>query len=107
MTRNQVSSLALAFSTLFTSHVMAADNSPVTRAQVNAELAEAVRTGNVMASDTGELMKDVFPQSYPAEPSSTVTRAQVRVELAEANRTGNVLVGDIGHRFNEVFPERW
>lgn len=107
MTRNQISSIALALGTLFTGHVMAAENGPVTRAQVKAELAEAVRTGNVIVGDTGQLMKDVFPQNYPAHTPSTVTRAQVRAEQAEANRTGNESAGDIGHRFHEVFPERW
>lgn len=107
MTRNQISSIALAFGTLLTGHAMAADNGPVTRAQVKAELAEAVRTGNVIVGDTGQLMKDVFPQNYPAQSPSTVTRAQVQAELVEANRTGNVVAGESGHKFNEVFPERW
>lgn len=55
---------------------MAADNGPVTRAQVIAELAEAVRTGNVMISDTGALEKELFPQRYPAQADSSRTRAR-------------------------------
>jgi len=86
---------------------MAADNGPVTQAQVIAELAEAIRTGNVIVGDTGELLRDVFPQRYPAQADSSRTRAQVRAELALASQTGNGRNDEIGYRFSNVFPERW
>lgn len=58
----------------------------VTREQVKAELAEAVRTGDIMAG--GELsgkLNELYPNQYPAKQAKTsLTRAQVKTELAEA-----------------------
>ncbi|HEY5582360.1 MAG TPA: DUF4148 domain-containing protein [Rhodoferax sp.] len=63
----------------------------VTREQVKAELAEAVRTGDVMADgETGRKLNEVFPNGYPAKQvQSSVTREQVKAELAETVRTGD------------------
>jgi hypothetical protein len=42
-----------------------------TRAQVKAELAEAIRTGNVLAdSESGRLMNEVYPNRYPQAPQA-------------------------------------
>jgi len=45
MTRTQISAIAFAFSALFAGQAMAATDAPVTRAQVKAELAEAINSG--------------------------------------------------------------
>jgi len=45
MTRTQLSAIAIALSTMLAGQAMAADNVPVTRAQVKAELAEAMANG--------------------------------------------------------------
>jgi hypothetical protein len=61
---------------------------------VKAELAEAIRTGDMMA--TGELglkLNEEFPQRYPAvvAVASTKTRDQVNAETREAIRNGDML----------------
>lgn len=68
-----------------------------TREQVRAELAEAVRTGDVAAPQgtvdamgiaTGAKLKDLYPHRYPAQAVavSTKTREQVRSEAIESLR---------------------
>lgn len=61
-----------------------------TRDEVKAELAEAVRTGNIIAGNTSQTLRELFPNNYPS-PSvgMPLTREQVRAELAEAIRTGD------------------
>ena len=74
---------------------MAADAStPITRGQVKAELAEAVRTGNILADgETGMKMNELFPGNYPAKAAvQGKTRDQVKGEVTEANRTGTMPV---------------
>jgi hypothetical protein len=81
-----------------------------TREQVKSELAEAIRTGDVVASgETGLKLNELYPQRYPAKTMTAgKTRAQVTAELAEAIRTGDVLAnGDGGLKLNEVFPQRY
>ena len=96
MNRTQISAIAIALSALIAGPAIAADNGPATRAQVKAELAEAVRTGNVIISTSGELAREAHPNNYPAPSASTVTRAQVQAELAEAHRAGNMLIDESG-----------
>lgn len=108
MTRTQISAIAFAFSTLFAGQAMAASNAPVTRAQVQAELAEAVRTGNVVVGESSAKLNQVFPNNYVAQqPASTVTRAQVQAELAEAINAGNIIVGESSAKLNAVFPQNY
>lgn len=45
MTRNQIPAIPIAFATLFAGQAMAASDAPITRAQVKAELAEAIANG--------------------------------------------------------------
>lgn len=89
-----------------------ADNfvSTKTRAEVKAELAEAVRTGNIVADgQTGALAKDLFPAQYPKEAvAAGKTRAQVKAELAEARRTGNIVVdAETGLTERALYPHRF
>lgn len=109
MTRTHASAIAFAFATLFAGQAMAADTgSPITRAQVSVELAEAIRTGNVIAGESSTKLNEEFPHNYPAQRvSSTMTRAQVQAERAEAIRTGNIMVGESGAKLNEVFPHNY
>lgn len=107
MTRTQLSAIAIAFSTLFAGQAMAANDAPVTRAQVQAELAEAIRSGNVIINESGERLNEAFPHNYSAEVASTVSREQVRAELSEAIRNGDILVNESGERLNEAFPNNF
>ena len=78
----------------------------VTREQVQADLAAAVRSGDIMDSQTGLKLNEVFPNRYPVQQAqSTLTRDQVNAELADAQRTGNyVVAGEESGLCNEVHP---
>ena len=97
-----------------------------TRADVMAEMAEAKRTGNVMASTqvaidfgstTAAKLNEIFPSRYPAVASAPAkTRAEVRTELAEAQRTGDipadnlaslVYAGVPGQKLKDVYPTQY
>ena len=80
----------------------------VTREQVQADLAAAVRSGDIMDSQTGLKLNELYPGQYAAKQAqSTLTREQVKAELAEAQRTGDMVVGQSGRKLNEVFPNRY
>jgi ribosomal protein L30E len=77
-----------------------------TRAQVRAELAEAIRTGDIIAGEAGLKLNEIHPGAYPAKPAvAGKTRAQVHAELAEAMRSGDLLAGgESGLKRNEISP---
>ena len=108
MNRSILSSITLAVAALASGYAMAADTSaPLTRAQVQAELAEAVRTGDIFVDgESGLKMNELFPSRYPAKAVvQGKTRAQVQAELAEAVRTGEIFVdGESGLKMNGLFP---
>ncbi|MCC2597796.1 DUF4148 domain-containing protein [Pusillimonas sp. MFBS29] len=106
MTRTHTYAIALIFTYLFAGQTMAASiNTPVTREQVKAELAEAIRTGDVSPGESGLKLNEQFPQRYPTQQVvATKSRQQVVAELAEAVRTGNISSGEGGLKLNELFP---
>lgn len=109
MNRKHITAIAAALIALSTTQVFAADG-PKTRDQVKAELAEAVRTGNVPAdNESGLMLNQVRPDLYPSQERSVgKTRAEVKAELNEAIRTGNI-VADVesGKKLNELYPARY
>lgn len=123
MKTSYAATLALALAALSAGSAFAADQAAtLTRADVRAEMAEAKRTGNVVADaklieafggTPGQKMNELFPNRYAGkttvvaaaavEPvraemvktsSTSLTREQVRAELAEAQRTGDVVASD-------------
>ncbi|MDP2418301.1 MAG: DUF4148 domain-containing protein [Hydrogenophaga sp.] len=106
MNRKHVTAIAAALIALSATQVFAADG-PKTREQVKAELAEAVRTGNMPAPDeSGLLLNQVYPERY-ASPihQAGKSRAEVRAELDEAIRTGNMVAhGETGERLKDLNP---
>jgi Domain of unknown function (DUF4148) len=85
-------------------------NAQLTREQVNAELAQAIRNGDMPVGGESDLkLNQFYPDRYPARPAAVgKTREQVRAELAEAIRTGNVLAdGESGRMRNEIDPDRY
>lgn len=105
MTRTHTCAVALAFTAMFAGQAMAATtDAPVTREQVKAELAEAIRTGNVSYGESGLKLNEQFPQRYPAQHVASKSREQVKAELAEAVRTGNIVSGESSLKLNEQFP---
>lgn len=79
-----------------------------TRAQVRAELAEAIRTGDIVVGESSLKLNERHPHRYPAFPKAAgKTREQVKAELAEAIRTGDVVVGESSLKLNEIHPHRY
>ena len=70
------------------------DVSGPTRAQVQAELAEAQRRGEIVSGD-GNLFAQVAKQSEVPYAAS-VTPEQVQAELRKALRDGSIISGDSG-----------
>ena len=65
-------------------------SAPKTRAEVQAELLEAQRTGNIMAwGDSGLMLNELYPQRYPPKPAAEgLTREQVQAELRKSQPAG-------------------
>lgn len=79
----------------------------VSREQVKAELAQAVRSGDIMAGgETGLKLNELYPSRYPAKQVPTsVTREQVKAELATAVRSGDIMAGgEVSAMCNELHP---
>lgn len=79
-----------------------------TRAEVQAELAEAIRTGNIIGTGESSLtLRELNPQRYGAAPAapSTLTRAQVTAEFEQARIAGDlVTIGESGLPANAMQP---
>ena len=82
-----------------------------TREQVQAELAQAMQSGDMLAfGESGLTLKQLNPGAYPATASAQATKSrdQVRAELEQAIRTGDILVGgESGAKLNEIVPSRY
>lgn len=113
MKTSYASAIVLAISALAAGHASAEDRhspnteivqsaysanaeSGKTRAQVQSELAEAQRTGDILAlvggKVTGQKLNQISPEQYASvSPAQGKTRAQVLSELAEAQRTGDIV----------------
>jgi hypothetical protein len=108
MNRSILSAITLAVAALAAGNAMATDASaPKTREQVKAELAEAIRTGDIVVNgETQQKANEVNPGLYPAKPVvQGKTRDEVKAELAEAIRTGNFVAnGETQQKANEVNP---
>lgn len=111
MNRKYFSAIALAAATFAAGHALAADASaPKTREQVKAELAEAIRTGDIIVNgETGQKANEFAPGLYPVKTAAQgKAREQVKAELAEAIRTGDIFANDDrGLKLNEVNPQRY
>ena len=78
-----------------------------TREQVKAELAQAIRSGDIMSNgQSGLKLNELYPSRYPTQQvQAGVTREQVKAELALALRTGDYMVGgENGGKCNELHP---
>jgi len=111
MNRKYLSTLTLALAALAAGNVLAADSAaPKTRDQVRAELAEAQRTGDMLAfGNSGKKLNELYPSQYPAKAvTQGNSRAQVQAELAEAQRTGDIVAnGNSGKKLSELHPTQY
>src|SRR5262245_32946249 len=76
------------------------------RAEVLDALAEARRTGELMApGDSGLTLREMNPERYPAAAAGPArTRADVVAEVREALRDGDLAIGDSGLTGRELNP---
>lgn len=79
----------------------------ITRAQVRMELADAIRSGDIVTGESSLSRRELFPQRYPAVTAVGKTRAQVQAELAEAIRNGDIASGEGSLTRRELFPQRY
>ncbi len=84
---------------------LAQSQSPLTREQVQAELREAIRTGDIIDGYESRSRYERNPGAYPARPVvAGKTRDEVKAELAEAVRTGDIIYGETSMKLNERYP---
>jgi len=83
----------VAASLLSSAAVMAADASGAkTREEVKAELADAIRTGNIADNEFAQPLNQLYPSRYPAPAvASARSRVEVKTELAAAVRSGHLV----------------
>lgn len=108
--RIKLAGAAMALAAALTAHGGALAQEGKTREQVKAELAEAIRTGDIILGDSSLKEKDLWPKLYPAPAPAAAagkTREQVKAELAEAIRNGEITVGDSIYKENELWPGRY
>lgn len=106
----RLSVVAIALSTLVAGHAFAADPAAAkTREQVRAELAQAVRSGDLIADgETGARFNQVSPHLYAQPVAVAKSRAEVQAELRDAQARGELIAdGETGARFNEVAPAQY
>src|SRR5262245_25354200 len=77
-----------------------------TRAQVEAELAAAIRNGDMPTNgELGLRQREQRPDLYPSTPVAAKTRAQVEAELADAVRDGDMIAaGESGVKEKDLRP---
>ena len=85
-----------------------------TRAQVQAELAQAqvtVNNGDVIEPATGQKLSALFPAAYTSTPVASIgTRAEVRAEATKARSVrvaGDVVEPATGQKLNVLFASRY
>lgn len=107
--KTQLCVLAAALTTLIAGHVQASDpGAGKTRDEVRAELAEAIRTGDIVLDRQGRSEYERAPHRYPERAKMLgKTREQVGVELAEAIRTGSIVRDEQGRSEFELAPHRY
>jgi uridine phosphorylase len=92
MTRPYAFATAFSFATLLAGQAMAANSdTPMTRAQVKAELAEAIQAGNVVVGESSVRLNEAYPHHYATQSNvAGKSRQEVKAELAEAASTGQL-----------------
>ena len=109
MNRKYTTVITLAVAALAAGNALAANQAVgKTRAQVQAELLEAQRTGDIVDAGTGQKLNELYPNRYPAKvTASNRSRAEVNAELREAQRTGDIVDAGTGQKLNELYTNRY
>jgi len=106
----RLSIVALALSSLVAGHALAADASVgKTRDEVRAELAQAIRSGDLIADGaTGQRYNQIAPQLYAQPVAVSKSRAEVAAERDAAIRNGDLIAdGATGQRYNQIAPAQF
>jgi ribosomal protein L30E len=78
------------------------------REQVQAELREAIRNGDIVSGEDGLTRYERNPSAYPVRPVlAGKTRNQVKAELREAVRVGDIADGEDGRTRYEHNPSAY
>lgn len=104
MNRTYIASSFFALSALCVGAAQA--QTVLTREQVKAEFAQALRDGDIAPAGEGMTTRQAHPERYPSPSAgSAKTRAEVKAEYAEAVRSGDVVAaGESGLKLNELNP---
>jgi hypothetical protein len=98
----------LVLAALATGNALAADPAAAkTRAEVQAELQAAQRSGNIVDAATGEKLNVLYPSRYPTQAAAGRTRADVAAELQVAQRSGDIVDAATGEKLNVLYPSRY
>jgi opacity protein-like surface antigen len=70
---------------VFAGQALAADVAqPKSREQVKAELAEAIRTGDILDNVTSQMLKDAYPERYRHQDTAQAKAADDKAKVAQA-----------------------
>jgi opacity protein-like surface antigen len=73
---------------VFAGQALAADVAqPKSREQVQAELSEAIRTGNILDNVTSQMLKDAYPERYSNQATAQAKANDDKAAVAQANVT--------------------
>lgn len=94
--RHSASILILSLTAAVAGHAMAAEPASLTRAQVFAELEQARANGELFEPITGERMRDLRPDLYPAKAvqGQALTREEVLAQTQKARDAGLLTFGE-------------
>ncbi|QBK04254.1 DUF4148 domain-containing protein [Hylemonella gracilis] len=106
MNRSTSLSLVAIAAALIAGPALANDTTAKTREQVQAELAQAVRSGTIVAvGEDSMTLNQQFPGLYPQQAAKAgKTGEQAQAELAQAVRNGDMVVGT-SSKLNQLFPD--
>ncbi len=92
MTRTTTHALVAALISVFATQAMASDaTQPKTREQVQAELSEAIRTGNILDNVTSQMLKDVYPERYSQQATAQAQTKAADDKAAVAQAQGKAV----------------
>ncbi|HRH16211.1 MAG TPA: DUF4148 domain-containing protein [Aquabacterium sp.] len=85
---------------------LAQAESTLTRAEVKAEAAEAIRTGNIVDAETGMKLNELFPGAYPKQVKVKSVPARQTQASTTVVSTGDIEMDQIVQRNSEVMARR-
>lgn len=78
---------------------------PLTRAQVKADLLAAQANGDIIVGENGETARELNPRLYSATSvaiKAPKSRSEVRAEFLAAQKSGDLIIGENGERARDL-----